>query len=114
MHLCTRITHQGGNGGNGNSLGTRGDARQAQTRRNFTIMGNAAARQMRVFRAQPNRVAIGRGVLHRAIEHRRVDNRSVGLKETNAACLGQLNHLGKLFPFEAGGERTQRINTRLI
>ena len=45
--------------------------------------------------AQPDAVAEGRRVLHRAQQHLRVDERRVGLRERDAAGLGELAHFGE-------------------
>ena len=75
---------------------TVGIAGEAEARRDFAVVRDAAAREMRVLRPQPDAVAERRRILHRAQQHLRVGQRRVGLRERDAAGLGELAHLGQL------------------
>ena len=74
-------------------LGDRRHAREPHSRGQRTLRRNAGAEES-VVRPQPCRVAEGRRVLQRAVQHQRVLHRHLGLREADAAGLGQLGHFG--------------------
>jgi hypothetical protein len=49
---------------------------------------------MRVLRPQPDVIAEGRGVLHRAQQYLRVRQRRIGMRKGDAARVGELAHFG--------------------
>ena len=87
---------------------------QAEARRNFTFMRDAAPAEIRILRPQPYAVAERRRVLHRTKEHAGVDERRLGLREGDTAGLGELAHLGELDALERTRQRSNRIDVRLV
>jgi hypothetical protein len=86
----------------------------AQTRGDFTVVRDATARQMRVLRPQPHAVAERSRILHRAKQHLRIGKRRVGMRERDAAGLGELAHFGERFAAKPQRQRTDRIHMRLV
>ena len=48
------------------------------------------------------------------MQHQRVLERDLGLRKTNAACIGQFGHRRQHFSLEAAGERAERVQVREV
>ena len=95
VHAHAGLAHEREDRRQRDRLGDRRNRRQAEPRRDLAVVRDAAAAEVRILRPQPDAIAEGRRVLHRAQQHLRVDERRVGLRERDAAGLGELAHLGQ-------------------
>ena len=95
-------------------LRRRRDAGQAEPRRHFAIVRDAATAQVRIVGTQPDAIPERRRVLHRAQQHLGVDQRHVGMRERDAPRLGEFAHLGQRLALQLHGERTDWIDVRLV
>ena len=102
VNAATGLAQQIQNRANRNRFRAHRNARQTQARSDFTIVRNAAARQVRIFRTQPHGVTVGGRILQRAIEHHRIDDGHVRVGESHATRLGELDHFGKALAAQTG------------
>ena len=95
-------------------LGARRNRRQSQPHGDLAVVRDAAPGQMRVLRPQPDVIAEGRGVLHRAQQHLRVRQRRVGMRKGDAARVGELAHFGDGVAPESGRKRADRVHVSQV
>ncbi len=114
MHVHAGRAHQLEDGLERDGLGAGRDRRQAQPRRHFAVVRDAAPGKMHILRPQPHAIAKGRRVLQRAQQHLRVGERRVRLRERDAAGLRELAHFGDRFALQTDGQRADGIDVRLI
>jgi hypothetical protein len=88
-------------------------AGEAQPRGERPAGGHALA-QVDLLGTQPDGIAEGGRVLHRALQHLRVQQRHLGLAEADAAGLRELRHLGEHLAAEVAREGAQREHARLV
>ena len=114
MHGRARDACHGEDGSKRDCLGTGRNRRQSQPHGDFAVVRDAASGKMGVLRPQPDAIAERRRVLHRAQQNLGVRQRSIGMRERNAAGVGELAHFGDRFTLEPGGQRAYRIHMRQI
>ena len=114
VHARAAGAHQFKDRVQGDGFGHHGYTRQAQARGQRTAVGDAAAADMRILRAQPDGVAEGVRVLHRAQQHGGVFDRLFRLREADAARFRQFRHFRQRLAFQAHGQRAQRVHVGLV
>ena len=95
-------------------LGEARDAGEPQAGGDLAVMRDSGTADVRIVGTQPEPVAEGRRVLHRAPHEVGVDERDVGLRERDAARLAELAHLGERRARKPHGERADGIDVRLV
>ena len=94
----------------------RGDRNrwQAETCRDFAVVGDAVFGQRRILRAQPDRKIESRGVLQCVHQHLGVGERRFGLRERDAAGIVQFRHFGQVCTLQRDSQRSHRVHMRLV
>ena len=95
-------------------LGHHRHAGQAEARSERAGVGDAAAADVRILRAQPHGVFERFRILQRAQQHVGVFDRLFSLRKADAASFSQFRHLGQGAALQAHRQRAERMHVGLV
>ena len=107
-----RRPDQFNDGVDGDGFGRHRDSGQAHARCERTA-GDHAGAEVAVLRAQPDGIAEGARVLHRAQQHLGVSQRLFSLPEADASGPGERHHFGQHLTGQSARQRAQRVDACL-
>ena len=114
VHARAAGAHEFKNRVQRDGFGHHGHAGQAQARGQRAAVGDAATADVRVLRAQPDRVAEGVCVLHGAQQHGGIFDWLFRLREADASRFRQFRHFRQRLALQAHGQRAQRVHVGLV